>query len=175
MPPNQQEFWLSGPVPDIDDFLQPVAHALLQADREIREMMTGFPDKLLEERPAQCASPAFHLLHIPGVIDRLFTYAQGKPLDEQQLRYLREETITDAGHTTAELVSAIQLAVHNALEFLRQVSRESLTEMRYVGRKKIPSTTIGLLFHCAEHTMRHTGQLLVTVRVLLSNHTPASA
>jgi uncharacterized damage-inducible protein DinB len=35
-----------------------------------------------------------------------------------------------------------------------------------VGRKQTPSTVVGLLFHAAEHTMRHTGQLLVTVRVL---------
>jgi uncharacterized damage-inducible protein DinB len=39
-----------------------------------------------------------------------------------------------------------------------------LTDPRGVGRKQLPSTVLGLLFHAAEHTMRHTGQLLVTVR-----------
>jgi uncharacterized damage-inducible protein DinB len=29
----------------------------------------------------------------------------------------------------------------------------------------LPSTVLGLLVHAAEHTMRHVGQLLVTVRV----------
>jgi len=38
-----------------------------------------------------------------------------------------------------------------------------------VGRKRIPSNVIGLLFHTAEHTQRHTGQLLVTVKVLTRN------
>lgn len=170
MSSTQQEFWLSGPIPGIDDLLQPVAHALLQAEREIAELMNGFPDRLLAERPAQCASPAFHLLHIPGVIDRLFTYAQGRLLDEQQLRYLKEESIPNPTHTTADLVAGIQHAVHKALDYLGEMPRESLTEIRYVGRKKIPATTIGLLFHGAEHTMRHTGQLLVTVRMLLSTH-----
>ena len=30
----------------------------------------------------------------------------------------------------------------------------------------LPSTVIGLLFHAAEHTMRHNGQLLVTVKII---------
>ncbi|MEI9810890.1 MAG: hypothetical protein WDO16_25110 [Bacteroidota bacterium] len=41
-----------------------------------------------------------------------------------------------------------------------------LTSVRGVGRAKIPSTVMGLLFHAAEHTMRHTGQLLVTAGIL---------
>jgi len=36
-----------------------------------------------------------------------------------------------------------------------------------VGRARIPSTVLGLLFHAAEHIQRHNGQLLVTVKVLL--------
>ena len=31
---------------------------------------------------------------------------------------------------------------------------------------KLPSTKLGLIVHAAEHTQRHVGQLLVTVRVL---------
>lgn len=41
----------------------------------------------------------------------------------------------------------------------------TLTEPRAVGRKQLPSTVMGLLFHAAEHVQRHVGQLLVTVRV----------
>jgi uncharacterized damage-inducible protein DinB len=44
---------------------------------------------------------------------------------------------------------------------------DTITEVRTVGRKKLPSTVSGLLFHAAEHTMRHTGQLLVTARILM--------
>ena len=42
-------------------------------------------------------------------------------------------------------------------------------EVREVGRDRIPSTVGGLIFHAAEHTQRHLGQLLVTVRVLSSS------
>ena len=42
---------------------------------------------------------------------------------------------------------------------------ETLTEVRTVGRDRLPSTVLGLLVHSAEHVQRHVGQLLVTVRV----------
>ena len=35
-----------------------------------------------------------------------------------------------------------------------------------VGRAKLPSNTIGLLVHAAEHTARHVGQLMTTAKVL---------
>ncbi|RYE28340.1 MAG: DinB family protein, partial [Sphingobacteriaceae bacterium] len=38
---------------------------------------------------------------------------------------------------------------------------------RGVGRQQLPSTVFGLLIHAAEHTQRHVGQLLVTVKVLI--------
>jgi uncharacterized damage-inducible protein DinB len=30
----------------------------------------------------------------------------------------------------------------------------------------LPSTTIGLLYHAAEHTVRHAGQVLTTAKIL---------
>ncbi|HYH14710.1 MAG TPA: DinB family protein, partial [Flavisolibacter sp.] len=70
---KQPEVWLRGQLPGISPFLQPVAHALLQAQEEINELMEVFPDTLLWERPAGVASPGFHLQHLKGVLDRLFT------------------------------------------------------------------------------------------------------
>jgi len=43
-----------------------------------------------------------------------------------------------------------------------------LLDKRGVGRAQLPSNVLGLLFHAAEHTMRHTGQLLVTARILMN-------
>jgi uncharacterized damage-inducible protein DinB len=42
----------------------------------------------------------------------------------------------------------------------------TLTEHRAVGRGALPSTVIGLLFHAAEHTTRHAGQISTTARIL---------
>jgi hypothetical protein len=74
---KQPEVWLRGPLNGIPALLQPVAHALLQAREEVNEMMDGFPENMLWQKVAGMASPGFHLQHLTGVLDRLFTYASG--------------------------------------------------------------------------------------------------
>jgi hypothetical protein len=64
------------------------------------------------------------------------------------------------------LISIFNEQVDNALDQLRETDSSVLTETREVGRAKLPSTVIGLYIHTAEHTMRHVGQLLVTVKIL---------
>jgi uncharacterized damage-inducible protein DinB len=145
--------------------LQPVAHALLQAREEINELMKDFPDQLLWIKPADAASAGFHLQHLSGVLDRLFTYANGNGLTEQQLETLKAEGDPHKTNATlAELVSRFNAQVDIALVALQQFDQNTLTRFRGVGRAQLPSTVMGLLFHAAEHTMRHLGQLLVTVR-----------
>lgn len=162
---SRPEVWQRGPVEGIPGLLQPVAHALLQAREEVDIMMDGFPDVLLWEKPAGMASPGFHLQHLAGVLDRLFTYARGEQLREQQLTYLAFEG-KDSGQTVNDLVGNFNIQVDKALKQLSETDEHTLTETRGVGRRQVPSTVIGLLVHSAEHTMRHVGQMLVTVKVL---------
>jgi hypothetical protein len=56
--------------------------------------------------------------------------------------------------------------VERALAQLRATPRESLLEARKVGRAGLPSTVLGLLFHAAEHTQRHAGQLVTTAKIV---------
>jgi uncharacterized damage-inducible protein DinB len=163
---SQVEYWLRGPVAGVPALLQPVAHALLQARDEISKSLIDFPEELLWRQPAGVASPAFHLQHIAGVIDRLFTYAKGNQLEQQQLNYLAAEGKQDASIRIASLLDHLNKEIDNAIEQLKNTAESSLNEPRGVGRKQLPSTIAGLLFHAAEHTMRHTGQLLVTVQVV---------
>ena len=163
--PTLPEVWLRGPLPAIPSLLQPVAHALLQAREEVMALMEGFPEELLWERPAGVASPGFHLQHLSGVLDRLFTYAKGGNLDREQLDALAVEGRPGPG--LAELLERFYRQVDLALHQLETTSEGELTQVRGVGRARIPSTVLGLLFHAAEHTQRHNGQLLVTVKVLL--------
>lgn len=163
---KQPEVWLRGPLANIPALVQPVAHALLQAQEEIHELMNDFPMELLWQRPADVASPAFHLQHIAGVLNRLFTYAAGQPLTVQQLDYLKAEGVQADGITITSLLAHLDAQITSSLEFLKAIDETKLTEPRGVGRQQLPSTVLGLLFHGAEHTMRHTGQLHVTVRVL---------
>jgi uncharacterized damage-inducible protein DinB len=165
---NLPEYWLSGPVPGITELLQPVAHALLQARREVEQALVAFPSTSLWEQPKGVASAGFHLRHLPGVLDRLFTYARGEQLNQQQLRYLEEEGTVDDSVTTEDLLKRFSAQVERAIKQLRETDPGTLTDLRGVGRKQLPSTVIGLLFHAAEHTMRHTGQLIVTVKMPVS-------
>lgn len=161
------EYWLRGPVSGISPFLQPVAHALLQAREEVTTMVNELPEHSLWEKPAGVASPGFHLKHLTGVLDRLLTYAEGKSLTEEQLVYLKgEDRPKDASETKEYLLNVFQQQIDKSMEALKNFAEESLTEKRSVGRMKLPSTVLGLLFHSAEHTMRHAGQLLVTVKIL---------
>jgi len=49
---------------------------------------------------------------------------------------------------------------------LRQIDPETLYEARGVGRKALPTTVIGLIVHLAEHTQRHLGQAITTIKTL---------
>ncbi|WP_037316259.1 DinB family protein [Salegentibacter sp. Hel_I_6] len=163
---NKPEFWLRGKVADVPNLLQPAAHALLQSREEVEEYMKDFPEKLLWENPAGRASVGFHLQHLTGVIDRMLTYAEAEKLSDAQFQYLKNEGKPDEGISLEFLVQQFQKKVNEAIEFLKNTPENILTEYRPVGRKEFPSTVIGLLFHAAEHSQRHIGQLLVTVSVL---------
>ena|SRR5688572_8506599 len=161
------EVWLRGPIPNIPSLLQPVAHALVQSGEEVEKLMFGFPEEKLWTRPADVASVGFHLQHFVGVLDRLFTYARGQSLTEDQMEYLKSEGIPgEPALTISEMVGLFKDQIKKSLQQLETTSEESLSRPVDVGRKKLPSTVLGLLFHAAEHTQRHTGQLLVTVRIL---------
>ncbi|MET3981980.1 putative damage-inducible protein DinB [Mucilaginibacter sp. UYP25] len=161
------EVWMRGPLNNIPALLQPVAHALLQAREELNELLVGFPDELLWQKVAGMASPVFHLQHLSGVLDRLFTYARGEALGDEQLSYLAAEgKPTTKIYSVRELVDAFNQQVDEALAQLSNADVTRLTDFRGVGRAQLPSTVIGLYTHSAEHTMRHLGQLIVTVAVL---------
>lgn len=161
-----REVWLRGPLPNIPPLLQPVAHALLQAREEVEALGRHFPENRLWERPAGMASAGFHLQHLTGVLDRLLTYARGESLNAAQLQWLANEgkpqEVADSFETLFQLFSK---QIDKALEQIQHTDQESLTEIRGVGRAQIPSTVMGLLFHAAEHTQRHVGQLIVTVGI----------
>ncbi|WP_394991120.1 DinB family protein [Emticicia sp.] len=164
--PNKLEAWLRGSLPNISPLLQPVAHALLQTQEEVAEIMQSFSEENLWKRPANVASVGFHLQHLTGVLDRLFTYARGESLSQTQLTALTSEGKENQTILVKDLVEAFNTQIIMALAQLQITNSETLTEVREVGRGKLPSTVIGLLIHATEHTTRHLGQLLVTAKVV---------
>ena len=168
---DKLEVWQRGPLQEMPDLLQPIAHALLQAEEELDEMMNNFSDDLLWQSPANVASPAFHLQHLSGVLDRVFTYARNEPLTDFQLAQLHDEDIAPQQNVSVQsLLERFKRQIKTAIIQLQNTDEDTLKEYRGVGRKQLPSTVIGLLVHAAEHTMRHVGQLSVTVKILKASN-----
>jgi uncharacterized damage-inducible protein DinB len=159
------EVWQRGPIEGVPAPFQPIAHILLQVNESVNEMVDGLTDEQWNARPANIASAAFHVRHIAGVIDRLFTYARGEALSDEQFAALRRESEPVRRDDVRVVLDAIANRVGAALEQLRTTDVATLGDFREVGRSKLPSTVIGCLVHGAEHAMRHVGQLSVTVRI----------
>ena len=163
---SELEVWQRGPIDGVPALLQPVAHALQQAVEDVEKETSAFPLALLWEKPGGVASVGFHLKHVRGVVDRLFTYARSEMLSDAQTQTLKEEQLASDADSVHVLVDKFRNQVASAIEQLKTIDVNTLAEKRGVGRKQIPSTVIGLLFHAAEHVQRHVGQLIVTARIL---------
>lgn len=162
---NSREAWQRGPVKNIPALLQPIAHALVQTREEAVKYTLNLDDETLWKRPGGVASVGFHLQHIVGVLDRLFTYAAGNTLNDSQMEFLKKEGNPENEPIGKErLLQDLQDKIEEALQILEHTEEPSLTEIRYLGRAKIETTKMGLLFHAAEHAQRHIGQLLVTAK-----------
>ena len=169
----QPEVWLRGPIDGVPAILQPVAHSLLQCREEVLAHLADVTAEQLFTGPRGAASAGFHVRHAAGSLDRLFTYARGEALSPAQLAALREESAIDPSpDAVARAVAAFAAAVDRALAQLRATDEHTVLERRGVGRANLPSTVIGLLFHGAEHTQRHIGQMVTTIKIVTG--TPAS-
>lgn len=162
------EWWQRGPVDGMPGVLQPVAHILLQVRESVGEIVDGLSEDEWNQRPGGVASAAFHVRHMTGVIDRLFTYARGHSLSAEQLASIPQEGSYLSIADVPQVLDALSKQVDAAVAELRTIDVETLADFRGVGRKQLPSTVIGCLVHGAEHAMRHVGQLSVTIRVLRS-------
>lgn len=163
---SEPEVWLRGPIAGVPAHLQPVAHSLVECREEIEGVLAEMtPERIWHVHP-KAASIGFHVIHAIGSLDRLFTYARGESLSDQQRHALAQESEPETTLSATNLVAAFDDAVERALEQLRSTAESTLTEKREVGRARLPSTVMGLLFHAAEHTQRHVGQALTTRRLM---------
>lgn len=161
------EPWLSGPVPGIPPMLQPAAHTLLQIRAELPELLSALTPEQFWARPGASAPIGYHAAHAAGSLERLYTYARGESLSETQRAALdAERRIAEVRPPTETIVSMLTSALDSAISQLRRTNPEELFEPREVGRARLPSTVMGLLFHGAEHTIRHAGQIATLVKVL---------
>jgi hypothetical protein len=173
--PTASEVWQRGPIDGVDPLLMPVAHSLLQVKEDLEALVTRVPPEHVWRRQGQAASIAFHVRHIGGSVDRLFTYARGDALSDAQRLVLKTEgSDAEPKPSLAALVEEAVAALDRAMTQVRSTSPRSLLEPRAVGRAQLPSTTIGLLFHAAEHAGRHAGQAITTMLALQESRIPNS-
>jgi hypothetical protein len=145
----------------------PAAHCLLQCREEVTSAASDLTPSQLWARPGGVAAIGFHLRHIVASLDRLLTYARGAQLDRAQLAALRGEGEPgDPPADASTLVAGVQAAIDSAVDVLRATPDADLLIARSVGRAALPSNVLGLLFHCAEHTHRHTGQIVTTAKIV---------
>lgn len=161
------EPWLRGPVPRIPAAMQPVAHAFQMAVEDVTRAVEGLTADEIWARPGGAASIGFHIAHLSGATDRLLTYARGETLSDAQRAALKAEATVDERRPAPDvLVDAWAATVEAALAQLAATPPSRLADAREVGRAKLPSTVLGLLFHAAEHASRHTGQIVTTAKVV---------
>lgn len=162
------EVWLSGPIEDIDPLLMPAAHAFLQVRAEVPVLLDGLSTAQIWARPGASASMGFHAIHLGGATDRLMTYARGEQLSDAQLVAAREEKgVGDLD--AAQIMARVNAAIDAALGQIRGTPATALTDSRLVGRQRLASTVLGIIFHAAEHATRHAGQMATLKRIVSVN------
>jgi uncharacterized damage-inducible protein DinB len=148
-----EEPWLRGPIPDVDPLTAPVLYAFIQA----REDLARYTENLTTEQ-LWSSTVGFHIRHITRSTDRLITYLKGQQLAPEQFGE------GEPGASREELLAELDSAFKRAELVIRAIDPATLAEPREVGRKKLPTTVIGLLTHIAEHTQRHVGQAITGAR-----------
>jgi uncharacterized damage-inducible protein DinB len=169
----QPEPWLRGTFREIPAVPRALLHALQLTREDAARWCAGLTREELNERPFGLPSVAFHIRHIAGSLDRLLTYAEGRPLGEDQSAALAAEQ-QPSGTGAEALLAGLASSLDAAWLRIRTLANGDLEQARFVGRRRLPTTLGGLLIHLAEHTQRHSGQVVVTARLLLARREATS-
>jgi hypothetical protein len=161
---NPVEPWLR----EIDLGLHPaLAQPIFALDHVLEDLehhTAGLTDTQVWASPHGLTPLGFHLRHIAGSTDRLTTYVRGGQLNEAQIAQMKQEKTP--GPTLETLLSDITRAVQDAQAAIRALHPDQLGEPRFIGRKRIRTTAVGLAIHIGEHAQRHVGQLITTCQIL---------
>lgn len=158
------EPWLRGTIADLHPLQAAVLYSYQQVTEDLREWTAGLSDEDVWECPCGLAPLGFQLRHIAGSVERLTVYLRGGQLDESQMAALKNEMTP--GASLAELLLALDHSLAASAASVREMGPERHAEARGVGRKGLPTTVGGLLVHLAEHSQRHLGMAIITVKVL---------
>ncbi|WP_245817873.1 DinB family protein [Granulicella rosea] len=155
---------MRGTLTEVDAVRRQVLHALLLAEEDCSRWCVELSLQQLTECPFDLPSVSFHMLHTVRSLDRLLTYLEGSPLSPGQMADLRTEHTVPASR--AELFAEFEIGMATAAARIRRIQPGAYEISRGVGRESLPSTVGGLLIHCAEHTQRHSGQMVTTAKLV---------
>ena len=162
---SSREPWLR----ELDLGVHPALAQLLFSLQQVREDIAKHTLGLTENQ-IWASALGFHLNHLAGSTDRLTTYLLGASLSDSQLADLAREK--HPGPTLESMLQAIESAIQKADQAIRALDPTEFGSPRYIGRRRIPTTAIGLAIHIAEHAQRHTGQIITTCHVLAAIRQP---
>jgi len=162
--PPQPEPWLRGTYSDLPAVLRAVLHAFDLAQEDVSHWTADLSEAELHASPYGLTTIAFHLRHIPRSLDRLLTYAEGKQLSNEQIIQMKTEC--DPGVSGDELFSELNAGLTKAARRVSAFAAADLDTPCSVGKKQLPTTVGGLLVHLADHTQRHTGQIVTTAKLV---------
>jgi uncharacterized damage-inducible protein DinB len=160
------EPWLQGTLTDVPVLQRAVLHSLQMAQEDTAKWCRGLDDREINARPFGLPSVAFQLRHIARSLDRFCCYAEGIPLNGQQLDALTAEM--ENGETQDSIFSELEASLARTRRRLEEIIRQPLDTPIAIGRQRLPTTLAGLLVHAAEHTQRHVGQAITTAKVILA-------
>lgn len=157
---------MRGDIKDTSPFVAPVIYSLRQAREDLEKWTADLSPEQVWSSRSGLTPLGFQLKHIAGSVDRLTTYLEERPLSDTQMSELNAEGQPDGDLTN--LLARIEEVFTRVERVFRSLDPARLAEPRYIGRKRLPTTAIGLLVHIAEHTQRHVGEAIVTVKALKS-------
>jgi uncharacterized damage-inducible protein DinB len=160
------EPWLTGAHAHLPPIPRLLRCSLDLSMTDVRRWTAALSDAQLWAPQGEAGTIGFQLRHLAGSVDRLLTYARGEALSEAQLAFLAAEN--EPGAPLAELLAALESAYAAVGSFAETAG--GFDEPRFIGRRRLETPLGVLLAHIAEHTQRHTGQLVTLCKFAYGSH-----
>ena len=157
---------MRGPIEGVEPLVAPVFYSFTQVREELAHYTEGLTTEQVWRQVNSLPTLGFHLRHIAGSVDRLMSYLMEAEISPEQIVYLKSEG--EPGASLDELLAGVDAAFAKAESQLRTIKADDIHAPRYIGRKRLPTSVLGLLVHVSEHTQRHLGQSITTAKLMRS-------
>ena len=157
---------MRGPIEGVEPLVAPVFYSFTQVREELAHYTEGLTTEQVWRQVNSLPTLGFHLRHIAGSVDRLMSYLMEAEISPEQIVYLKSEG--EPGASLDDLLAGVDAAFAKAESQLRTIKADDIHAPRYIGRKRLPTSVLGLLVHVSEHTQRHLGQSITTAKLMRS-------